>query len=109
LAFAHEAFKKGTGIFGNIITKDPRKQTLAQEQVSLEDLERVVENAKARYEGKHKNNKASKWLARISHRVRYYGNIGDALVQQHPEYVALAWGAFKLLFVVSDRTPELEW
>jgi len=102
LTFAHEAFTKAVGIFGNDITGDPRKKTLAQKPVSIEELKQVVEISKAKYEGKHKS-KATKWLVKISHRVKYYGNIGDALVQQHPEYVALAWGAFKLLFIVSYR------
>ena len=31
----------------------------------------------------------------------YYGNIFDVFAQHHPEYVALAWGAMKFLFVVS--------
>jgi hypothetical protein len=29
----------------------------------------------------------------------YYANIFDVLAQHHPEYVALAWGAMKFLFV----------
>jgi hypothetical protein len=103
LAQAHDAFKKAVDIFDGSITKDPRKQSLAKGSASIQELEQVVKNAKAKYEGKNKEHKARKWLTRISHRVRYYGNIGDVLVQQHPEYVSLAWGAFKLLFIVSSR------
>lgn len=41
------------------------------------------------------------YLADLSIKVVYYGNILDVLMQHHPEYVALAWGSFKLAFVVS--------
>ena len=33
-------------------------------------------------------------------RIHHYGKVMDVLVQQHPEYVALAWGAMKLVFGV---------
>lgn len=33
----------------------------------------------------------------------------DVLVQHHPEYVALAWGAMKLLFVVSLPDHLILW
>jgi len=38
----------------------------------------------------------------VSKRISYYGNVMDALVQQHPEYVSLAWGTMKLVFGVFD-------
>ena len=41
------------------------------------------------------------WLTRLSEKLVYYGNIFDVMAQHHPEYVSLAWGTFKLLFVVS--------
>jgi hypothetical protein len=47
------------------------------------------------------NAKARLWLTEISETLVYYGNIFDVMVQHHPEYVSLAWGTFKLLFVVS--------
>ena len=103
LAQAHDAFKKAVDIFDGSITKDPAKQSLAKGSTSIHELEQAVKNSKAKYEGKNKEHKARKWLTRISSRVRYYGNIGDVLVQQYPEYVSLAWGAFKLLFIVSRR------
>ena len=45
--------------------------------------------------------KARLWSTEVSEVLVYYGNIFDVLVQHHPEYVSLAWGTFKLLFVVS--------
>ena len=61
----------------------------------------MVLDAKSRYDQTHQNKKVGKWLSRFSSGVQYYGNIMDVLVQQHPEYVSLAWGAMKFLFVVS--------
>lgn len=35
----------------------------------------------------------------------YYGRVFDTLAQHHPEYVALAWGTIKLVFVVYTTGP----
>ncbi|KAL8953357.1 MAG: hypothetical protein Q9222_000784 [Ikaeria aurantiellina] len=51
--------------------------------------------------------KAKIWLASLSARVVHYGNIFDVLVQHHPEYVSLAWGTFKLIFVAVQNHEEL--
>ena len=45
--------------------------------------------------------KARLWLTGLSEKLVHYGNIFDVMVQHHPEYVSLAWGTFKLLFIVS--------
>jgi hypothetical protein len=88
-------------IFSSTISKDVRKKTLAQQATSLEDFQRTLTNAKLKYDNEHKGYKVSKWLIKCSCRIRYYGNIMDVLVQQQPEYVGLAWGTMKLLFIVS--------
>ena len=98
---AHQAFKEAVGIFSSTLTKDSHKIAAVQQATSLGDLEDAVINAKARYDSAHQNRKVSKWLSKFSCRVQFYGNIMDVLVQQHPEYVSLAWGAMKFLFVVS--------
>lgn len=69
----------------------------------MHDLQQAVLAAKAKYDGRSKDNKAKRWLSRFSKRVMLYSNILDTFVQHHPEYTALAWGTFKLLFVVSSR------
>lgn len=70
---------------------------------SLHDVEKAVLDAKARYEDK-KQSKTRSHLGDFAKRVHYYGKIMDMLAQQHPEYVSLAWGAMKLLFVVCLAT-----
>ena len=42
------------------------------------------------------------WLSDLSAKILHYDNIFDVMVQHHPEYVSLAWGTFKLLFIVSS-------
>jgi hypothetical protein len=45
--------------------------------------------------------KARKWLGIFSSKIMFYASILDVLVQHHPEYVSLAWGAMRFLFAVS--------
>ena len=49
--------------------------------------------------------KARIWLTGLSEKLVHCGNIFDVMVQHHPEYVSLAWGTFKLLFVVGIMIP----
>jgi hypothetical protein len=98
---AAEIYKLAILQFGSDLTQDERKVDLAKETASLQDLENVVKVAQKDY-GSSRNKKAKKWLERFSSRLMYYGNIFDILAQHHPEYVALAWGAMKFLFVVSN-------
>jgi hypothetical protein len=63
--------------------------------------------AKEKYENSSPQSKARKWLSSCSTRVMYYGAIMDTLSQFHPEYVALAWGALKFLFIVSQTSSVL--
>ena len=55
----------------------------------------------ATYECSRGHTKVRKWLAKFAAGLNFYANVMDMLVQQHPEYVALAWGAMKVLIVVS--------
>lgn len=70
-----------------------------QEKQSMGDVLQAIKNAKARYESRPIS-KARRWLAIFSPKVVYYGVVLDVLVQQHPEYVSLVWGAMKFLFGV---------
>lgn len=50
--------------------------------------------------------KARHWLTGLSEKLVHYGNIFDVMVQHHPEYVSLAWGTFKLLFIAITNHAE---
>ena len=103
---AHEDFNKAVELFGSTITKNSQKKAAVQDASSLEDIRRTVLEVKIRYDTAHEHSKVSKWLSKFSNHVQLYGNIMDVLVQHHPEYVSLAWGAMKFLFVVSDHSQD---
>jgi hypothetical protein len=66
------------------------------------DVQEAVISAKQKYEKKSPKSRAKKWLASCSSKLMYYSVIMDTLSQHHPEYVSLAWGAIKFLFIVSS-------
>ncbi|GAP85126.1 hypothetical protein SAMD00023353_2200570 [Rosellinia necatrix] len=68
-------------------------------QSGPEDVLAIVAECMKKYEARRKSPTARTWLREFSQRVNFYGNILDVLVQHHPEYVSLAWGAMKFLFV----------
>ena len=97
---AREAFTEAVKIFSFTLTKDPQKTCLARQASSMEEVQSAVADAKAHYDTGHRNSNVSMWLSKLSTRICYYGNIMDMLMQHHPQFAALAWGAMKFLFVV---------
>jgi hypothetical protein len=98
-----EAFDEAVVLFGTALPKDNRKsQWLSNSEAnSLEDVLDCIRDAQAEYESRRGRSKLRECLSSLAERVHHYGNIMDVLVQHHPEYVALAWGAMKVLFVVN--------
>jgi hypothetical protein len=74
---------------------------------TIADVQEEIKKAQEKYHLRAKDSRTRKWLSRFSSGVLYYGQIMDVLVQHHPEYVSLAWGTTKLLFVVSSRNLSL--
>jgi hypothetical protein len=70
---------------------------------TIADVQEEIKKAQEKYNLRSQDSRVRKWLARFSSGVLYYGRILDVLVQHHPEYVSLAWGTTKLLFVVSSQ------
>lgn len=99
---AGEVFQAAAERFASELTFDGGKIVIARDASSLEDLHGLVTEAKHKYEDCRKNKKTRRWLGEFATRLQFYGSIMDVLVQHHPEYTALAWGAMKFLFVVSD-------
>ncbi|CAO2649161.1 Nn.00g101100.m01.CDS01 [Neocucurbitaria sp. VM-36] len=52
------------------------------------------------------NAKTRLWLTILSEKITHYGNIFDVMAQHHSEYVSLAWGTFKLLFIAITNHAE---
>ncbi|KAI1086065.1 hypothetical protein F5B19DRAFT_480582 [Rostrohypoxylon terebratum] len=109
LDISNEAFKKGLRTF-KTSTKDPKKEEIADKLLAsstLDDVIKTITDAKDKYESSRENSKFREILTRLSLRVVHYGKVMDVLVQQHPEYVSLVWGAMRLIFggiVEHERT-----
>jgi hypothetical protein len=75
---------------------------------SIGEITALVNDALEKYTGKSRYPRLRKWIQRASEKIHYYGNVLDVFVQHHPEYVALAWGLMKMVFLVStlEFLPE---
>ncbi|KAF4545427.1 uncharacterized protein LTHEOB_5260 [Lasiodiplodia theobromae] len=96
---AREAYTLAVERFSTGLTADPSKREAARKTCSPDALKTTVEDAALRYEASHRNKSAHKWTLKLSKRIVHYQNVMDVIVQHHPEYVSLAWGAMKFLFV----------
>ncbi|KAI1751150.1 hypothetical protein F4782DRAFT_547751 [Xylaria castorea] len=107
---ARIAYKDALEIFKERLTNDTAKVNLAGDlftNSTLGDVLNAVLAAKRRSESASNQSKLREGLLAFSQRLLYYGNIMDVLIQQHPEYVSLAWGAMKFIFgavVEHERT-----
>lgn len=78
-----------------------------QQVYGIGDVLEAVAMAQTKYEARRKDSKVRQRLAAVSSRVFYYGQVLDVLSQHHPEYVSLAWGTMKFLFIVSRGDRKL--
>lgn len=67
---------------------------------NMEAVLASVAEAGETYKTKRGSSRAQEALIDLSERVHLYSGILDVIVQHHPEYTALVWGAMKLLFTV---------
>ncbi|KAI0192307.1 hypothetical protein EV127DRAFT_468893 [Xylaria flabelliformis] len=66
---------------------------------NIESVLTSVVEARVAYEARKGESKVREALVSFSEKIHYYSGILDVLVSHHPEYVALAYGAIKFLFV----------
>lgn len=97
---AKAAFEQAKKDFERRNSLTDQDRALLQGVSSLEDVQKAVNEAMAKYEAKAESSNTKKWLQRFSETVCHYSQVLDVFVQHHPEYVALAWGAMKLVFIV---------
>ncbi|KAI2619517.1 hypothetical protein GGS26DRAFT_572530 [Hypomontagnella submonticulosa] len=102
---AEEAYREAVESVQNELTVD--EAIWLRSQNSLADVKKSVDEALKEYQTKSRGSKARKWLSNCSSRVMYYGAIFDTFSQHHPEYVSLAWGAMKFLFIAVLNHEEL--
>ncbi|KAI0426472.1 hypothetical protein F5Y09DRAFT_351156 [Xylaria sp. FL1042] len=95
------AFTDVLDIFKERLTNDAAKKAFVSDlftNATSGDVLNTVLAAKRRHESASDESKLRKTLVAFSQRLLHYGNIMDVLIQQHPEYVSLAWGAMKFIF-----------
>ncbi|KAF2238144.1 hypothetical protein EV356DRAFT_508803 [Viridothelium virens] len=100
---ARKAYSDAVTVFASALSRDPRKSQFVKQSDSIDEVLGQIEKAKTNYESDRGKSRTRVWLSKCSKRITYYGNIMDVLVQHHPEYVSLAWGAMKFIFGVSYR------
>ena len=103
---AHEAFDKAKKIFLDSLRSDQQQQIFGHDSNNIEEFQAIVYQAKEAYERRRQKGKARQWLSSFSSRLLYYGAVLDTLAQHHPEYVSLAWGAVKFVFIVCMRIVD---
>lgn len=69
---------------------------------TLQDVVAEVAKARAMYDKKKGVSETRNSILSFSKRINHYGKVLDVMVQHHPEYVSLAWGALKLVFGVCN-------
>lgn len=72
---------------------------LLSSSTSLENVVATVQQAQDKYDARSYG-KLRSWLGRLSKGIMSYAKIVDMLAQIHPEYTSIAWGTFKLVFIV---------
>lgn len=97
---AKAAYEEAVQVFKTQFTNDQCKQIWLHDKHGINDVQKAVLDAKASYEGS-KQTKVRIWLGKHSSRMMPYGTVLDMLAQHHSEYVSLAWGAIKFIFMVS--------
>ncbi|KAI0543843.1 hypothetical protein F4679DRAFT_567068 [Xylaria curta] len=93
-----DAFNDAKAKLSSKLSRDKRQVDFLESKQNLQEIQDIVAQSMARYEDQKNGSKARKWLGSFSKKIMFYGNVLDVFVQHHPEFVALAWGAMKLVF-----------
>ncbi|PMD40231.1 hypothetical protein L207DRAFT_487928 [Hyaloscypha variabilis F] len=88
------------------LTLKEYEQIVCEAGTSPDSLIDLLSHAKSKYENQP-TCKARKWLDIFAGKVVYYGTVLDVMVQQYPQYVSLAWGAMKFLFMSVINHEEM--
>ncbi|KAK6840941.1 hypothetical protein PG987_001801 [Apiospora arundinis] len=97
-ALLGEAFRDAQFRFGKELSHDDRKIDLVGSKKCCQEVHSLAMAAMDRYSTSRVDSKCKRRLHAFAQKVTFYGGVLDVFVQHHPEYVALAWGAIKLLF-----------
>ncbi|KAF2868402.1 hypothetical protein BDV95DRAFT_579769 [Massariosphaeria phaeospora] len=97
---AATAFEEGLRVFKTKLTADPKKREYLDDlkAATLHEVLVEVSKAQAVYDAKRGSSQVRECILAFSKRVHHYGTVMDVMVQHHPEYASLAWGAMKIVF-----------
>ncbi|KAF5573751.1 Nacht domain-containing protein [Fusarium pseudocircinatum] len=101
------AYQSAIETFEKELSLDKCDKIWLRGQSSMKDVEDALSTAQNEYLNRSEGSHVRKWLSSCSSRVTHYGTVFDVFVQHHPEYVSLAWGTFKFLFVAIMNYEEL--
>ncbi|KAI1342484.1 hypothetical protein F5Y15DRAFT_412990 [Xylariaceae sp. FL0016] len=104
---ARDAYDAAVEALRKELSADEYKSIRLKRQNSMQHVQDALSDAMQEYRTRSKSSKIRTWLASCSSRVMYYGAIFDTFSQHHPEYVSLAWGAMKFLFIAVLNHEEL--
>ncbi|GIZ38330.1 hypothetical protein CKM354_000175000 [Cercospora kikuchii] len=105
LSAAETTFQTALKLFRAQHSSDSHAEWL-HDKHTQSDVQASIQQAKEKYDGRAQG-KIRKLLANISTGILGYGKVMDVLAQHHPEYVSLAWGTTKLLFILFQNHDEL--
>jgi hypothetical protein len=98
---AQEAYQKAIDDLKSEVQVVGGAASWAEDHTTIDEIWSIVQQVKQKYDDDSKEHTGARaWMERLSCRVMYYGKVFDTLAQHHPEYVALAWGAIKLVLMV---------
>lgn len=96
---AQEAYDTACAFIETELKGSPEAKAIRKSGHTMQDIQALVDQAKAHYDRAQDGKKIWKWLDKVSARIIFYGRVLDALAQHHPEYVALAWGTLKFVLM----------
>lgn len=105
-SLVQEVYDNAVDLFKTRYTSSEEKRRWLADKHTFHEVQATVLVAKAKYDSRTQS-KARKHLHKFSAGFMYYGRVMDMLVQQQPEYVSLAWGTMKLLFILVMNHEEL--
>ncbi|KAF4462916.1 Nacht domain [Fusarium albosuccineum] len=115
---AKNAYDSAIKVLKKELTLDECQAIWLRDHASMADVQDALSAAQQEYQNRVKGSRVRKWLSSCASRVTHYGiwksvqpslfaSIFDVFVQHHPEYVSLAWGTFKFLFIAVVNHEEL--
>lgn len=98
---SREAYAKAVELWKKDQSNAAARLARIQDTYQIDDVLEIIREGKEKYAERTGKSKARRWLGALSSQVMYYGQIMDTLSQHHSEYMPLAWGTMKILFIVS--------